>query len=143
MGRARRQYRFPWLQAVLFLLLLAAWLDSMLFTVTYTIAEGPPARMGDGDWGYDMVRSVGLAYGCVVFQTRHRQDKVGWDLQQEGFHCRLWILRENLQGYWTITTSGVSLLVPMMVIAATTIPYWRGRGPRVTPLSTSAKASRR
>jgi hypothetical protein len=119
--------RFPYIRVIALAVLALAWMASMRFSFTYVVPDtpyGPVADDGDS-LGYERVRAVGLAYGSVVFQTIHRTSDVGWQVSRQKIHFLLWAFRDNVEGFWGATTTGVSLLIPLLAVAAATIPYWR------------------
>jgi hypothetical protein len=117
---------FPRVRLVFVLFLAMMWVVSMPFSLVWIVPDSTYGPVGDGsDMGYERVRAFGLAYGCVVMQTIHRIDNLGFRCKQTDVHFHLLLLRDHVEGHWTETSSGVSLLAIAMGIGATTIPYWR------------------
>lgn len=125
--------RLPWMRTIAFAAMGLAWAVSMFVSITYAVPKGEYHFRGDCfGWGYDEVREWGLAQGCVVMQTVDPPRNLGWQFRLQRFDCPL------LQTYdgeikgpdgsdWSAYASGFSLLIPMAVIAGTTLPYWQGR----------------
>ncbi len=114
--------RFPWFRIILAAVLTIAWGVSVPFAFLYVVPDSEYGRIGDGSSkGYEKARALGLAYGCAVFQTLHRTEKTGWQVRRQDARIRLWMVRENVEGAWTVTTSGLSLLLPVLAIAATIV----------------------
>jgi hypothetical protein len=118
--------RFPRIRVIVIAVLALAWAASMGFSGTYAFADSEYGFIGDGsDSGYERVRSWGLAYGCVVVQTIHRTRDIGWQRKRLDPHFLPWAIGKNIEGKWTVSTTGFSLLLPIFGLAATTIPCWR------------------
>jgi len=115
--------RTPWLRLWTIGLLGLLWLGSLLFSVVYNVPLTPHGPLGDGSsYGYNDVRSVGLAYGSIVAQRRHRIQHVGWELAREEFIFRVWPFTH---GWWPSRTYGFPIPLLMVGVSITLIPYFR------------------
>lgn len=64
---------FRWWRLSLVFVLVPAWAASLPFSFVYNAPQTPYGPVGDGSFqAYDAVRSYGLAYGCLVVQTKRR-----------------------------------------------------------------------
>ncbi|MCY2924356.1 MAG: hypothetical protein NT031_02790 [Planctomycetota bacterium] len=112
------------------LVLAAAWAGGMAFSCLYVVPTSPWGALGDGSGqGYPRARAFGVAYGCLVMQTKGRVSAGGWQVERTDFHFRLGMVREFVEGRWTHCTSGVSLLLPVMALGIWCGLTWYGRRP--------------